>query len=176
MKAFRYFAPLVTLIALCASALGQNVHTDYDKKADFAQFKTYYWHKMQTSDPLWQEHITDTMDKNLRAIGWQKVQSGGDVALTAVAATQSQEEYKTFYTELGGTGFGSSFGGSEVSSIPSAGQGYQTGTLVVDMFDVKTKRAIWRGTASDVVSKEPSKNEKNLDKAVDKMFKNFPHK
>jgi len=170
MKAFRYFSPFVVLIALCASALAQNVQTDYDKKADFSQYKTYYWNKMQTSNPLWQQHITDAVDKNLQSKGWQKIQSGGDVAVTAVAATQSQQEYKTFYNDLAGYGWGK----SEIMSTTTTTQGYQTGTLVVDMFDVKTKRSIWRGTASDAVSKKPSKNEKNLDQAVDKMFNNFP--
>ena len=48
------------------------------------------------------------------------------------------------------------------------------GTLVVDLFDAKTKRLVWRGNSSDTLSNNPNKNIKNLDKDVEKMFKQFP--
>ena len=48
------------------------------------------------------------------------------------------------------------------------------GTLVIDLYDAKTKQLIWRGSAQDTVSDSAAKNEKNLDKGVTKMFKAFP--
>ena len=50
------------------------------------------------------------------------------------------------------------------------------GTLVVDMFDSATKELLWRGSASGTVSSKSDKNIKNLDKGVQKMFKNYPPK
>jgi hypothetical protein len=44
------------------------------------------------------------------------------------------------------------------------------GTLVVDLYDTNTKRLVWRGTASDTLSDDPSKNEKKLEEAVSKMI------
>jgi hypothetical protein len=48
------------------------------------------------------------------------------------------------------------------------------GTLVVDLFDTKTKTLLWRGISSDTLSNNSDKNIKNLDKGVEKMFKKFP--
>ena len=48
------------------------------------------------------------------------------------------------------------------------------GTLVVDLFDSKTKTLIWRGSASDTLSDKSDKNIKHLDTAVDKLFEHFP--
>jgi hypothetical protein len=45
---------------------------------------------------------------------------------------------------------------------------------VVDLYDTKTKQLIWRGSAEDMVSNKAEKNEKNLNKGVEKMFKKFP--
>jgi hypothetical protein len=45
---------------------------------------------------------------------------------------------------------------------------------VVDLFDGKTKKLIWRGSSSDTLSNNSEKNIKNLDKAVHKMFQHFP--
>jgi len=46
--------------------------------------------------------------------------------------------------------------------------------LVIDLYDAKTKQLIWRGSAQDTVSDKAAKNEKNLDRGVAKMFKEFP--
>ena len=51
---------------------------------------------------------------------------------------------------------------------------YTVGTLVVDIFDAKTKQLMFRGTATDELSDKPEKNVKKLAKASDKLFKNFP--
>ena len=51
---------------------------------------------------------------------------------------------------------------------------YMVGTLVVDMFDTKTKTLVFRGTATDEISDKADKNVKKIEKASDKMFKNFP--
>jgi hypothetical protein len=53
-------------------------------------------------------------------------------------------------------------------------QDYKEGTLLVDLYDAKTKQLIWRGSAEDTVSNNADKNEKNLNKGVAKMFKKFP--
>ena len=53
---------------------------------------------------------------------------------------------------------------------------YTVGTLVVDMFDAKSKNLVFRGTAEDELSDNPEKNKKKLEKASAKIFKNFPPK
>jgi Domain of unknown function (DUF4136) len=50
------------------------------------------------------------------------------------------------------------------------------GTMVIDVFDAKSKKLVFRGKASDDISDKPEKNAKKIDKAVQKMFKNFPPK
>ena len=48
------------------------------------------------------------------------------------------------------------------------------GTLVVDIFEGKSKSLLWRGVAQDELSDKPDKNVKKLGKASDKIFKDFP--
>jgi hypothetical protein len=45
---------------------------------------------------------------------------------------------------------------------------------VVDLFDVNSKKLIWRGSSSETLSNKPDKNIKALDKDVQKMFDHFP--
>ena len=51
---------------------------------------------------------------------------------------------------------------------------YKVDTLVVDLFDAKTEKLIWRSSSSDTLSDKADKNTKNLDKGVNKMFQHFP--
>ena len=51
---------------------------------------------------------------------------------------------------------------------------YIDGTLIVDLYDAKTKKMVWRGVATATASEKPSKNAKKMSKALDKMFEKFP--
>lgn len=50
------------------------------------------------------------------------------------------------------------------------------GTLNLDLYDVETKKQIWRGEASKTLGsgKDPKKVEKNLNKAMAKLLKKYP--
>jgi Domain of unknown function (DUF4136) len=50
------------------------------------------------------------------------------------------------------------------------------GTLDCDIYDVGIKKQIWRGEASKTLGsgKDPRKVEKNINKAMAKMFKKYP--
>ncbi len=64
--------------------------------------------------------------------------------------------------------------GGDLAAEVSTTETYKVGTLIVDLFDAKTKQLIWRGTSSNTLSNNSDKNIKNLDKGADKMFKHFP--
>jgi hypothetical protein len=170
MKVFRYFGPMIVATLILVGSTLADVHTDYDHKADFSRYHTYQWIKVQTTDPLWQQRISEAVDHELQAKGWQRVDSGADVALSAVGATHNQQEYQTFYNGLGGWRW------RGMGETTTTVENYPVGTLVLDMYDGRNHQLIWRGTSSDTLSSKPSKNEKKLDKDVSKMFDKFPPK
>lgn len=161
---------LAAAFFVCAFASAQDVKTDYDHHANFSQYHTYYWQKVKTSDPLWQNRIEDAVDKDLQSKGWQKVDNGGDVALTAVGSARNQQEYQTFYDGMGGWRWGGF--GQTTTQV----ENYPVGSLVLDMYDAHNKQLLWRGVASQSLSDKPEKNEQKLDKAVNKMLDHFPPK
>lgn len=154
------------------AAFGQQVKTDYDRATDFNQYKTYSWEKVQTKDPLWIDRIESAVNTALAAKGWTQVPSGGNVAIVAIETTQTQQTLDTFYDGFGGGWRWRGMGGFGDSTTTV--ENYKVGTLVVDLFDANSKKLIWRGSASDTLSDKSDKNIKNLDKGVQKMFKNFP--
>ena len=50
------------------------------------------------------------------------------------------------------------------------------GTLVVDISNAQTRQLLWRGTATDTLSDKPDKNSQKIEKAVTKLFKQYPPK
>jgi hypothetical protein len=171
MKVLRVLSSAV-LFAMAAGLLAsaQNVKTDYDHHANFSQYHTYYWEKVQTTDPLWRSRIQDAVDHDLQAKGWQRVDNGGDVAITAVGSARDQKEYHTFYNGMGGWRWGG-FGDTTTTV-----ENYPVGTLVLDFYDAHNKQLIWRGVGQEALSDKPEKNEKKLEKTVSKMLDHFPPK
>ena len=146
----------------------QDVKTDYDHHADFGKYRTYSWASVQTKDPLWVDRIKGAVNRELTAKGWMMVPSGGDASLVAIETTQEKQTLDTFYNDMPGWRWGG-FGDATTTT-----ETYKVGTLVVDIFDAKTKKLMWRGSSKDTISGKPEQNEKKLDKGVMKMFDHFP--
>jgi len=91
---------LMFLFAGVASA--QQVKTDYDRGASFAQYKTYSWENVKTKDALDVDRIKSAVNAALAAKGWTQVDSGGDVSIVAVEITSTQQTLNTFYNGMGG--------------------------------------------------------------------------
>jgi hypothetical protein len=164
------FASVGIAVLFATASFAQQVKTDYDRSADFSQYKTYSWEKVQTQDPLWVDRIKEAVNGALTAKGLTPVDSGGDVAIVAIEMTKNQQNLNTFYNGFGG---GWRWGGGFGDATTTV-DNYKVGTLVVDLFDAKTKKIIWRGSSSDTLSDKSDKNIKNLDKGVQKMFDHFP--
>jgi len=163
---------MMFLIAGRSSA--QDVKTDYDHNTNFTQYKTYSWEKVKTKDPLFVDRIKSAVNAALTAKGWAEVGSGGDVSIIAIQMTQDQQTLNTFYDGLGGGWGWRRFGGGGFGEATTTTETYKVGTLIVDLYDTKTKQLIWRGSSSDTLSNNANKNTENLDKGVEKMFKKFP--
>ena len=175
MKLQRFALVLMGIMLLFAGRLSaQDVKTDYDHNADFTQYKTYSWEHVQTKDPLFIERIKSAVNAALAAKGWTQVDSGGGVSIIAIQTTQEQQTLNTFYDGFGGGWGWRRFGGGGFGEATTTTDTYKVGTLVVDLYDTKTKQLLFRGTSSDTLSNNSNKNTENLDKGVEKMFKKFP--
>jgi Domain of unknown function (DUF4136) len=163
---------IAMVFSLATISFTQEVKTDYDRNANFSQYKTFSFEKVQTKDPLWVDRITSAVTAALTAKGLTHVSSGGDISIVAIEMTKDQQTLNTFYDNFGGGWrWGGGFGDATTTTDT-----YRVGTLVVDLFDTKSKGLIWRGSESDALSDKSSKNIQNLDKGVKKLFRDFPPK
>lgn len=174
MKSLFFTLALIAYFILAGIAYAQDTKIDYDHAFDFKTLKTFAV-KLGTSwgNPLSEKRVIDEVSKGIQRKGW--VQAGEDSADALVmihGATEDKKELSTFYSGYGGWGWGGWGGG--MSTAHTTTHEYTVGTLVVDIFDAKSKQLVFRGIAADELSGKPEKNQKKIKKAVEKLFKKFP--
>ena len=149
-------------------AFGQKVRFDYDHSANFTKYRTFSWIKepITPKDPLMKQRIIDSVNAQLMAKGLRQVDSNGDLGVAVHVATQEKQTLNTFYDGFGPWAWG--------MGVTTTVETYNEGTIVVDLFDAQTKKAVWRGTAVKDVSSKPSKATEQVGKALEKIFKNYP--
>ena len=105
MKLQRVVLVLLGMMLLFAGrSSAAAVKTDYDRNANFTQYKTYSWERVQTRDPLMVDRIKSAVNGSLAAKGLTEVPTGGDLSIVAIEVTHNQQTLDTFYNNFGGGG------------------------------------------------------------------------
>jgi Domain of unknown function (DUF4136) len=170
MRLIAKLTMLLALLFVVAAAYGQDIHFNYDRGTNFAGYKTYQWVEIAggiVTDQLMDQNIKRAVDEQLAQKGLTRVEKNADLFVGYQAAV-TQEKSVNFY----GTG-PRWYGGGTVTGETST---ISIGKLVVDMYDPARKQLIWRGEASKTLDpkRDPDKNYRNLQKAMAKLFKNYP--
>jgi hypothetical protein len=166
----------LTLALTSATANAQSVSFDYDKGADFAKLKTYAWiDGTILLDEFNHKRVVAAVDAQLGAKGLTQVQANGkpDVFVAYHASFDRNFQINAFSS---GWGVGPGFGGNRSGS--ASVDEIVNGTLVIDMVDANTHGLVWRGIARKEidVKANPERRDRNVNKAAEKLFKNFPPK
>jgi hypothetical protein len=162
---------LVGLALLAGAALSaQDVRYNFMPGTDFSKYHTYKWvpieggsHPNQIADA----QIKSAVDSQLAAKGLTKTDAdNADLLIGYQVAVDKEKQWNAY--SMGGARFGGM--ASATSSTIS------NGSLVLDMYDPTSKQLVWTGTATKTLdpSGNQEKNQKNLDKAMAKLLKNYP--
>ena len=174
-----YVSPLVGLLLVAATsgALAQDVRYNFDKSANFAQFKTYKWVAIKGATPvgdLADRQIKAAVDVELAKKGLTPSTSdSADLYIGYQAAVGQEKEYTSFDS---GWGYGPGWYGGGGGITTGQTSTIYVGQLAIDMYATSPKTLVWRGTATKTLDTKakPEKQEKNLQKAMAKLLKNYP--
>ncbi len=181
------FIWIALLLMTVGSALCQDVRYNYDKGTDFSKFKTYKWvliKDAQMPNDIVDKQIKSTIDSQLLTKGLTAVDTdNADLFLAYQTAVGSEKQFTSFSTGMGpGWGYGGGwygggwYGGGGMSTTTGQTTTIYVGQLVLDMYNPAGKDLVWRGTVSKTLDPKakPDKQQKNLNKAVAKLLKNYP--
>jgi hypothetical protein len=170
------------LVLVPALAMAQKVTYDFDKNEDFSKFKTY---AMKEGTPVGQKLIDDrivnAIDAQMTAKGFTKSDSNPDVYVVYHTTFDKQKDISSYSSGFaGGYGpYGWGWGGGMNSTTTTTSvRDILVGTLVIDMADAQKKEVVWRGMGTKEIdtNAKPDKRDKSINKAVEKIFKNYPPK
>ena len=164
------YITLAALMCLGGAAFAQDVHFDYDRSADFGQYKTYRWvdyRSVEVGDELLDRDIKRAVDEQLAGKGLRLVESGGDLVVGYQASISQEKQLDSSGMGWGTVPWWGAWGGSWGNTRVTSST-IDIGKLTVGLFDPATKQLVWRGAASKTleIKRDPDKNYRNLEKAI----------
>jgi len=160
------------LLLVVSSAFSQDVHYNFDSTSDFSKFKTYKWIALNSEAPidnLTDEQIKAALEAELSRKGFTKVDTDHADLLIGYQTTEHVNE------QFGGRDSPWSVGPGW-NGKPDSIRTIYKGELAVNMYDPADHHLVWRGVASKSLDPKASaeKRQKNLEKAVSKLMKDYP--
>ena len=165
---------------LCTVVQAQKTSAGFDSTANFSSYKTFAFDKSGARNPLVNKMIVDAVERELTARGLTKVAADPDLLVVYLAASGPNLQVASvpFYQVVNPT-YSGMVGGRSMATWDVT-----TGTLVIDLFDRKADRIVFRGSASDVLRRAPSADltadaklvSNPVNKGIAKIFKKYPVK
>jgi hypothetical protein len=162
----------VFLFAIGVS-IAQDVKSNSMPGTDFSKFHTYKWVDIEGGahpNQIMDAEIKMAVDAQLTSKGLVRATGDNADLLVGYQIAVNQEKQWNAYGMGGGVRFGG-MGTATQSTI-------NIGTMVLDMYDPASKQLVWTGNATKAIdpSSNQEKNQKNLNKAMAKLLKNYPPK
>lgn len=193
MKKMKLFVLPVLALVFLSSCVSVSVLADYDKEANFKEYKTYAFYKTgidkaQISD-LDKKRILKAIETEMSSRGFVKSQ---DPDLLVSIFTKEREEVDVYNNNFafgrfgfGGFGFGG-FGFGGFYNPWFFGPGYggfgpnvstrTEGSLYIDLIDNQSKSLVWQGRGVGTLNniKNIEKKEKRIKEFVSEILEEYP--
>ena len=180
MKALRIILPFFLAVL---GSFGQDVRYNFAANQDFSKYKTFKWVEIKGA-----QRLNDIADEQFKtAVNSQLTKKGltpttddtADLYIDYQASLGQEKQFTTFDSSWGygpGWGYGWYGGGPGGGISTTTSSTIHTGQSDLDMYDRTDQKLIWRGTVSKAIdpNAKPGKRQKNLNKAVAKLLKNYP--
>jgi hypothetical protein len=168
-------------IVSCSSPL--KVTSDYDKSANFSQYKTFAMDTFMLSrkiNELNQNRIVNAIRAELKKKGLTE-SANPDLLVQTTAILKDQQSmtantnysggaygYGGYYRPYGwGVGMSSSYTTYNV-------QNYTNGSLIISLADAKTKSLVWEGIGNKDLDQAPKNPDETIPKAVAMILETYP--
>jgi hypothetical protein len=135
------------------------ISTDSVPGVNFSAYHSYSWVNAEAPagmNPVMYQRILADIESALSQKGYQKADAG-DLSMAVTIGAQQKTDIETW----------GRFG------LQTSVYQYTQGQLSLDVFDSKTKQALWHGQASDTVNPDKP-NPAKVDAAIAKLMQNFP--
>lgn len=179
-RAFQVAIVGCVLLLCCGGAAAQDVRYNYVRGTDFSKYKTYKWVQVpgaQYPNQILDGQIKQSIEAQLSMKGLTRTESESpDLYVTYQLAVNEEKQWNSYSSGGNYWGWGGWGGWGGMQTTTTTSSTITVGTLNLDLYDVTSKQQVWRGEATKTLKqqKNPEKLQKNLDKAMAKLLKNYP--
>ena len=173
---------LLTLLVAPVLIVAQKTSYDFEKSANFAAFKTYA-HKNRDARRAAADRRQDRRRRSTRSSrprGFRRPRRSPTYSSSTTWRSTRRRTSRPTAPAGGGYGaYGWGWGGGWAGGTTTTQvRDILMGTMVIDMADAKKGQLVWRGMGVKEVNTQakPEKRDKSINKAVEKIFKNYPPK
>jgi hypothetical protein len=163
-----------TIFILFCSSL--KVQTEYDKKIDFSEFKTYSWLNAEAAQDgdifatnlIAKKRFQHAIDATLQSKGFKYVEEAeADLLISIYAGIREKINVNQY-----GYHYGPAWGPYGRSIVVNY---YEEGTLFIDIINNSIDELIWRGSGKGLVEQGPdAQMDRQAKEVVEKILEKFP--
>ena len=168
----------LAIFAGCASKKVDPIRVSYESSPalDVAVYRTYAWRsaalergseEARDSALLSDWRVRNAVDRQLAAKGYEKRPSGGVDFLVDYSIAVTDKNTQTISDYMNYRDRGGALGPQEAYVF-----GYQEGSLIIEIVDVKTRELVWRASGTAVANLRD--NTALMERAVGRMLQRFP--
>jgi hypothetical protein len=176
-------AAMLAALAVAGCASGPDVRGDFDKAADFGQYRTFGFVTQAGTDTgefrsLATQLLQAAAAREMEARGYTRAENA-DLVINFKGKLEEKTDIESTPAPYYGPGWGyrgwygapyGGYGGTEVTT-----RRYNVGTLVMDIVDREKRQVVFQGGIEGVVTKEMLQNrEASINKAVAGIFSKYP--
>lgn len=164
-------------LGACAVQLSMQIQSGQRPGTDFSRYASYAWRNAGAGAPQWPARneraaldwqIRGLVDQQMARRGYQLVGNDGAALLVDYRIERREVEMNDSFSDYAQY----RAAGGQGSPGEAWVQGYEQGTLYIEVSDGKTRQLVWYGSASAVVN--PKLREKRVPVAVQRIFERFP--
>lgn len=178
--------PLLVVLFVVTSCSSVRVATDYDKNANFNNYKTFAFFKSGIDkaeiNDLDKRRILRAIETELLAKGFTKSENPDLLVSIFTKSNQRVDVYNNNWG-MGGWGWGG-FGPWGMGGFYGPGWGWGwnqpnvstsvEGVLFVDLLDANKKELVWQGMGSGFLSRNMEQKEERIQEFVSKIMEKYP--
>jgi hypothetical protein len=167
------------LLLILSSCSGLKVTQHYDEEIDLTEAKTFF---IMPPDPFIdiyvnkddKELLLHSIADEMKARGYKQNEATGDLVVNMFLIMNDKTGFTNYnqYYNLSGYRFVYTWG------YGYAGGYYQytikKGTLIIDVFDNRSKKLAWQSVGIGTVEEDQSKRTRNIPYVIQKMFYKYP--
>lgn len=167
MKNLLAICSLLILSVILGCSSTSPVSSDYKKGIDFTQYQTFNIVQHHSgfplgANPLHIPRISNAIMQEMNSMGYS-LDTNPDLEVSWFVKLENKRYaaiYRDYYSKWD-------------HPVQIDIYDYKEGTIVIDIFDSKTKTALWHGKTSKIIPEKVSNPEEKITKVINSIFKQF---